>query len=167
VTNLLRRQLLAVGAQRPHKGPFASSPATDRHACDSLSSAWFRLRSSLVAAEYKAVGTRSAAAWRPALSCASAIAPRSADVAGTAHCHVRFRSAHRRASQKVFLRSRRHALLLSSPAGLRFFDNTAFSASRSKACCATILFSRPFSSSRVFNRRASFSSNPPYLVFQR
>src|ERR1700758_1564320 len=47
-----------------------------------------------------------------------------------------------------------------------FFDSTIFSASRSSACCATIFFSRPFSSSSWRNRRASFTSKPPYLAFQ-
>src|SRR6267143_3499451 len=47
-----------------------------------------------------------------------------------------------------------------------FFDSTTFSASMSSACCATIFFSRPFSSSSCRSRRASFTSNPPYLVFQ-
>src|SRR3989441_9541872 len=33
------------------------------------------------------------------------------------------------------------------PRAYHFFDSTTFSASRSSACCATIFFSRPFSSS--------------------
>src|SRR5712692_9414244 len=53
--------------------------------------------------------------------------------------------------------------------GLRayhFFDSTTFSASRSSACWATILFSRPFSSSSCRSRLASFTSRPPYFAFQ-
>src|SRR6266849_2336199 len=52
--------------------------------------------------------------------------------------------------------------------GLRayhFFDSTTFSASRSSACWATILFSRPFSSSSCRSRLASFTSRPPYFAF--
>jgi len=47
-----------------------------------------------------------------------------------------------------------------------FFDTTTFNASRSSGCCATIYFSRPFSSSSRRSRRASFTSNTPYLAFQ-
>ncbi len=53
--------------------------------------------------------------------------------------------------------------------GLRayhFLDSTTFSASRSSACWATILFSRPFSSSNYRSRLASFTSRPPYFAFQ-
>src|SRR6266481_2194520 len=38
--------------------------------------------------------------------------------------------------------------------------------SRRMVVCATIFFSRPFSSSSGRSRRPSFNSNPPYLAFQ-
>src|SRR5947209_17892817 len=53
------------------------------------------------------------------------------------------------------------------PRAYHFFASTTFSASRSSACCATMFFSRPFSSSSWRNRRVSFTSRPPYFAFQR
>jgi len=52
------------------------------------------------------------------------------------------------------------------PRAYHFFASTTFSASRSSACCATILFSRPFSSSIWRSRRVSLTSMPPYFAFQ-
>src|ERR1700730_14494507 len=52
------------------------------------------------------------------------------------------------------------------PRAYHFFASTTFSASRSSACCATIFFSRPFSSSNCRSRRVSFTSRPPYFAFQ-
>src|ERR1700733_4108657 len=77
---------IALSAQTP--APITADPAAD-------------VRSSLVVAEYTVVGIQSEAALRPALSCASATVPRSADVAHTAHCHARFQSAHRRATAEL------------------------------------------------------------------
>src|SRR5712692_9012995 len=52
--------------------------------------------------------------------------------------------------------------------GLRayhFFDSTTFSASRSSACWATILFSRPFSSSSCRSRLASLTPSRRHRSF--
>ncbi len=48
-----------------------------------------------------------------------------------------------------------------------FFESTSFNASMSKACCATILFNPPFSSSSWRRSLASFTSSPPHFAFQR
>src|SRR3569833_100018 len=47
-----------------------------------------------------------------------------------------------------------------------FFLTIAFSTSLSKLRSATKCFNRRFSSSRLFSRRASLTSRPPYLLFQ-
>src|SRR5512133_4286307 len=47
-----------------------------------------------------------------------------------------------------------------------FFRMTPFRASRSRLRSATSCFRRRFSSSSSFKRRASFTSIPPYLLFQ-
>ncbi len=65
-------------------------------------------------------------------------------------------------------------VLFAQPARIRplvyelqpFFAITAFSISRSWLRSATIFFSRWFSSSSSRNRRASFTSSPPYFAFQ-
>jgi hypothetical protein len=49
----------------------------------------------------------------------------------------------------------------------RFHEEQIVAVLKEADAGAPVFFSRPFSSSKAFRRRASFSSSPPYLVFQR
>src|SRR5947208_4924238 len=83
-------------------------------------------------------------------------------IAGTIHAHE---LASLALAVAILGNHQRHIL----PATYKlqpFFRITAFSASRSRLRSATMCFSRRFSSSSSFNRRASLTSRPPYLLFQ-